>query len=1107
MKKTIFLRRVAFFMALNIIFEVVSPTVALALTSSSVQPEFTGFEPANSSEMVDLFTGDFKYNIPLMDVDGYPLNISYHAGQNMESEASWVGLGWSLNPGVLNRSVKGLPDDFKDEQIKSRTNIKPFSHMGVGFQFSAWTGANLSYANTGVGVRMGADGAVVLSYNNYKGYGLEIEMDAHASLTVRAGGLYMTNGGGVGMTLSSQDGGSLSYNHSHGVGVSFELPYGAAGNVGVNYGESKTINTRSGAATKTKFAGANTSGGGIGFSVGVSHVMPVGSISYSPRIVNDYVAGGAGLSVKAGLWGDIKFQLNFVPLPFSVSGGLLVGFKGFYNLSKLRDKDKNLPAYGYLYAEKAPSNSLMDFNRFRDGSIFQQTPNISLSSQTYDIFSATAQGMGSNFRAFRSDNGVTHDNDGQNISANVHESTELGGIFLSHFNNDLSTNISTGKSGGWNTLMTNSLTYKDKNIRETPNRLYEQYYFKEMGEIAARDASFDGGIGGESPVSPSLVKTGDEYNAVSPVGGGARTKRDIRNTYVESLTAEQAKKYGYESSMNLYDKNAFVIDANVRAVKKSTTTSNIDRTSKSYLLNSVNTTVNIPHHLSEISVTNTSGAKYTYGIPVYNVYKKTVLFNASNRTEAAFGTGFPGTTFAQTPLPKSDAYQLVEYDPAGGKEIDNNLRGADNHYQHNITPPYATSYLLTSIISPDYIDVKGDGPSYDDLGSYTKFNYYKNGNFGWREPFCYPKTQSSRPASWTSAEGGLTKDKEQANFDVGLIADELDDKGSYEYGIRENYYTHSIETKNYVAFFECLDREDAKGVDDEHGTVGTAKPQKLDNIKLYSKTELIAKGGVTNAIPIKTVKFIYDYSLCPGTFNSTYSGNNSNRGKLTLKSIKFTYGNSEKSALSPYTFTYDNAFNFPYNPRNVDRWGNYSPNPGLITGTAGSLNNTEFPYSIQDKTLADSYAAAWNLTEIATPSGSKIKVSYEADDYGYVQNKQAGQMLKIANVLTSESHATLQFNAGNDASAYPSNSNIKDCDILVIDLQLLRKGIRVADFTTQSQANSFARANLVKTGQDLYFKCYTKIAGPANSFGLKKDYWDFIRVMAKCWKQACLQAR
>lgn len=1096
MKKKKFLRIVAFFMALNIIFEVISPTVAMALTSGPIQPEYTGFEPANSSEMVDLFTGDFKYNIPLMDVDGYPLNISYHAGQNMESEASWVGLGWSLNPGVLNRVVKGLPDDFLGEQIESRTNIKPFAQMGVGYQFSAWIGANMNYANTGVGGKVGANGAVVLSYNNYKGYGLEIEMDAHASLTTRAGGVYMTNGGGVGMSLSSQDGGTLSYNHSHGVGVSFELPYGTAANIGVNYGEGKSINTRSGAATKSTFGGASVGVGGVNISATISHVLPVGPVSYAPRISNDFLAGGMGLSVKAGLWGDVKFQLNGYTLPFSVNGGLLMGFKGFYNLSKLKDKNRSLPAYGYLYAEKAPTNSLMDFNRFRDGSIFEQTPNISLSSQTYDIFSASGQGIGSNFRAFRSDNGTNHDNTGQNISANIHDAGEIGGIFLVHINNDFSTNVTVGNSGSWNTLLNNSLSYKEKDIQVAANRFYEKYYFKQMGEIAARDGSFDGAIGGEAAVSPILIKKGDDYHATSPISGAPRSKRDIRNTYIESLTAEQAKKYGYEPTINLYDKNTFTINSNLRSVDKSTTVANtnIDRTTKAYSLGSTSINANLGHHLSEISLTNTSGAKYTYGIPVYNLYKKTVIFNASNRVETPYlGSGFPATSYSQNALLKSNAYQLVEYDPAGGKEIDNNYRGSDNHYQHNITPAYATSYLLTSIASPDYVDVKGDGPSYDDLGSYTKFNYYKAGEFGWREPFCYPATQGNKPADWTGSEGGLTKSKEQANFDVGAIADELDDRASYEFGIRENYYTHSIETKNYVAFFETSDREDAKGVDDENGTVSTNKPLKLDNIKLYSKSEIIAKGGVASAIPIKTVKFEYEYSLCPGTFNSTYNGGtNSDRGKLTLKKIRFTYGNSDKSALSPYTFNYTSTSNFPYNPTNVDRWGNYSPNSGSATGALGTLNNTEYPYTIQNKSLADAYSQAWNLTEITTPTGSKIKVSYESDDYGYVQNEQAGQMLKIVNVLTNSS-----FNPNADASLYPANINLKNSEYLLVDLQALRKGIPVATYSTSTLANNFVKSNLIKLNKRLYYKCFMKIAGPGNSFGLTKSYYDYVPGYAK----------
>src|ERR1041384_2885495 len=118
------IRYIAAFMALNLLFETISPTLAMALTNGPVQPEHVGFQQASGSEMVDLFTGDFNYNIPLMDVDGYPINISYQAGQKMETEASWVGLGWSLNPGVMTRMMRGLPDDFDGDIVSTDTHIK-----------------------------------------------------------------------------------------------------------------------------------------------------------------------------------------------------------------------------------------------------------------------------------------------------------------------------------------------------------------------------------------------------------------------------------------------------------------------------------------------------------------------------------------------------------------------------------------------------------------------------------------------------------------------------------------------------------------------------------------------------------------------------------------------------------------------------------------------------------------------------------------------------------------------------------------------------------------------------------------------------------------------
>jgi hypothetical protein len=65
---------------------------------------------------VSLYTGIPDINIPLytIEVSGYrlPITLNYHAsGIKVAQEASWVGLGWSLNAGgVISRTIKGYSD-------------------------------------------------------------------------------------------------------------------------------------------------------------------------------------------------------------------------------------------------------------------------------------------------------------------------------------------------------------------------------------------------------------------------------------------------------------------------------------------------------------------------------------------------------------------------------------------------------------------------------------------------------------------------------------------------------------------------------------------------------------------------------------------------------------------------------------------------------------------------------------------------------------------------------------------------------------------------------------------------------------------------------------
>ncbi|MGZ3884393.1 MAG: hypothetical protein ACXVPD_09360, partial [Bacteroidia bacterium] len=208
-------RIVSFFLAINILAEIVSPNVAMALTSGPSQPEVQSFEPVSTSEMVDLFSGDFKYNIPLMDVGGYPLNINYNSGVGMDEEASWVGLGWNLNVGAITRNMRGLPDDFNGlDQVKKEFNMKDNNSYGVhvklGVELFGWGKTDKSSSSGGGGITVGLG----IRYNNYTG--MSVEQSAGISLSVGNSGKGSMNCG-LGISSSADEGLNLNQSVSYSV--------------------------------------------------------------------------------------------------------------------------------------------------------------------------------------------------------------------------------------------------------------------------------------------------------------------------------------------------------------------------------------------------------------------------------------------------------------------------------------------------------------------------------------------------------------------------------------------------------------------------------------------------------------------------------------------------------------------------------------------------------------------------------------------------------------------------------------------------------------------------------------------------------------------------
>jgi hypothetical protein len=307
---------------------------------------------------------------------------------------------------------------------------------------------------------------------------------------------------------------------------------------------------------------------------------------------------------------------------------------------------------------------------------------------------------------------------------------------------------------------------------------------------------------------------------------------------------------------------------------------------------------------------------------------------------------------------------------------------------------------------------------------------------------------------WTSSFNGAVLNK-------GQLADPDDDKGSIITGEKELWYVNNIETKTHIAYFITEDRTDGLGVLDEFG--GGKNPvirqKRLKEIRLYSKGDM--------AKPIKTVKFDYTYELCPNVPNGTTAG----QGKLTLKKVWFEYGNSDKGASHPYNFDYNTTTSSgevvaygnmtltkaPFNGQSsgdmlTDRWGNYK----LYKNNPASMGNDAYPYSLQNRSIADNDASLWHLKNISLPTGGEINVFYEASDYAFVQDKRA-MVMSSASLISA-----------------PDDSH------LVSDL-ISAKGVKINIGTTISPAvtddpTAWFKNNFLNGNDYLYTKFKVKIS-------------------------------
>jgi len=904
------------------------------------QPEASAFTPIGVSDMVDPFTGDFTYNIPLMDVEGYPINIAYNSGVSMDQEATWVGLGWNLNAGAITRGLRGLPDDFKGDQVTKVTNTKPVINIGldfglkpeiIGFSIPLGGAGTSDDGSGGVGLSFNAG----LTYNNYTGYGTSISAGLSLSLA-NSNDDALTSG--FRLSGSSENGASFAPEISVGSKITKngKTQYSKTATIGAAYNSRAGLQSISYEYTKEKMwkIASKKAPKAMGLSTSpLSGSFDLGLNQYSPSPVTS--TWGASIALSVNVSGTLY--------GFDGQGNIGLSFSKNWIPDELKTQ-KN-PAYGYLFSEFGQSHekALLDFNRDNDQAFSKYSLHLPSTFQTYDVFSISAQGTGGSFRAFRNDVGFVFDPASANFDVGVNAGFEIGAGGLTDIGIDIQVPFTSTKNGVWS----------DRNYAK--NAL--PYKYSQAGDIVPSYAFIEAS---EAAVTQDNLMT-DQFNGVNleslELGGsallpklnGALVQSSVKNIY-------NNKKSSRELTNNqLYFLNRAEVQAGLGIMPYNSSIYEPTR----------------PHHISEITQLGTDGRRYVFALPAYNHFQEDVTFAIGDNM------GNSGGIF-----PNNDYIGLVSYsDGATLASVDND-KGIDRYYSSTTTPAYAHSYMLSAVLSDDYIDSDTiHGPSKGDLGSFVKFQYSEVENHKWRTPI----------------------QENTGYYNIGMRTDKTDDKASFVYGEKDLFYMYKIETKNYIAIFETSVREDAHSAAGRHGGLdaGTGNAmQKLNSITLYSRRDYEANGS--GATPIQKVEFEYDYSLC-----DNYPGNINGNGKLTLKEIKFTYQNSKKMKYRSYKFDYDTS-NPNYDLKASDRWGTYKPNWNGVALNEGEIDsplaNSDFPYTIQDKSLTDVYAQAWSLKKIKLPSGGEINVEYESDDYAYVQHKRASQMFKIIGIYTDATH-------------------------------------------------------------------------------------------------------
>lgn len=975
---TIFRKTLAIATALSILLQALYPNNAFASVTGPSQPEFSSFQSVGTDGMINTFTGDFSYSLPVLQIPGtegggYALSLSYNSSVGVEEEASWVGYGWTLNAGAIIRNKQGFADDV------DKGTLTYFNKMKRNWTVAAGVSSDASVRVFGV-VLGSAGFSSVIQYNNYKGlststipyvsYQLGLQTTTHSS-----------------ESGSSESGGESRTTYSYANPMSIMI--GMAGNelsksvsnLGQQYGICKEV------------VGAVNLGVSRGTSMLSGQYMS--SSQYAAYTLASKYTSIPSPSAEYASAGSWRVSLGAYATPSPLPIGIGASVFGTYNYQTTKE-EADYKYCGYLYSHNAvdtedenenglENDVMMDYHVERPDNFNPHDEILSTPFSSPDMFNVVGEGLSGVMRLYSSKIGEFHPNEVINSSGIL----ELG-VHVSL--GPLCPGVSTSPPDVGNYSL--SLNKWDDDIDGNGVGENDEFDFSDEGN-EAYFFRFLGDMGGH-------------LSMASPNGIEAATMIGFNDGYSPQLSSSCNQQI---NNGKVVGRSSYIGYHTVSQMKeKDSQENNYKRYSqRDDIASLINT--GSDNGIGEFAITNKQGNKYVYALPIYakdedNIsvdVKESDLLNGENYL----------------------AYRNIS-----------NPDNIETKLGQHIQTKYASMYLLTEILSPNYIDVNGNGPDKEDIGGWTRFNYTKKyGDNGTADPDYF---------KWRAPWKGLIYNERQ-------LSNPDDDLGTYSSGKKEICYLESIETSTHIAIFETSVRKDgyeAEGDNDAANNAidiatGNKKLEKLDKITLYAKDSDGNAGEI-----ISTVHFDYNYSLQlgqPNNINSytngVYSSGNANSGKLTLTKVWFEYGGVLNANISPYEFVYkypkttgNDAVDYPlknkyiyndadplnlvlsesfdeyaefenygnglnenpvYDEANIDAWGNYRANG---QERVGDMENwvDQTPETDALGVATDFDPAAYKLKRIKLPTEAEIHVQYESDQYSFVQDRRASVMVPIS---------------------------------------------------------------------------------------------------------------